>query len=201
MIKNIFKWALMAFSVLLLIFAILLQSGLIQIFREFQPFEIIADMDNQIKILPQAKSGFFKDSSSFRNPVPNTVPKVGSKYHYIDIEYEEAVQVITNPLEATDRVLERGKNRFEIFCVPCHNHDGKGKGVIITNVKLKEGEEGFPAPADLTREFTRNISDARIFHILSAGQNLMFPVGYKLNETDRWTLVHYIRKLQRDSQK
>jgi hypothetical protein len=197
--KSIFKWILMFLSVILLVVVIILQLGVIKIYREFQPFEIIADMDNQIKTLPQKESSFFPDSSSFRNPIDNTIPKYGSKYHLTDLEYEEAEVQNNNPLEPTEKVIARGKNRFETFCVPCHNHDGKGKGVIITNVKLKEGEEGFPAPANLTRDFTRSISDARIFHILSAGQNLMFPVNYKLNETDRWALVHYIRKLQKDS--
>lgn len=199
MIKTTFKWFLMVLSSLLLIVAILLHLGLIKFYREFQPFEIIADMDNQIKSLPQKESNFFPDSASFRNPVENTVPKIGSKYQLIDLEYEEAENENKNPLEPTEKVHARGKNRFETFCVPCHNYDGKGNGIIITKVKLKEGEEGFPAPANLTREFTRKISDARIFHILSAGQNLMFPVNYKLNETDRWALVHYIRKLQKDS--
>ncbi len=197
--KNILKWSLMIFSSLLLIGAIMLQTGVIKFYRAFQPFEIIADMDNQIKPSPQKESSFFADSSSFRSAIENTVPKFGSKYHLTDLEYEEAEFENKNPLEPTERVLARGKNRFETFCVPCHNYDGKGNGVIITKVKLKEGEEGFPAPANLTREFTRTISDARIFHILSAGQNLMFPVNYKLSETDRWALVHYIRKLQKDS--
>lgn len=189
----------MIISVIVLIVGIILQSGVIKIYRELQPFEIIADMDNQIKPLPQKESSFFPDSASFRNPIENTIPKFGSKYHLIDLEYEEAEVINKNPLEPTERVLARGKNRFETFCVPCHNHDGKGKGVIITKVQLKEGEEGFPTPANLTREFTRSISDERIYHILSAGQNLMFPVNYKLNKIDRWALVHYIRKLQKDS--
>lgn len=197
--KTILKWFLIFLSVFLIISAILLQSGLITFYRSFQPFEIIADMDNQIKPLPQKGSGFFPDSSSQRPPIENTIPKTEIKYHLIDLDIEEAELENKNPLEPTKRVIARGKNRFETFCVPCHNHDGKGKGVIITKVKLKEGEEGFPAPANLTREFTRSISDARIFHILSAGQNLMFPVNYKLNETDRWALVHYIRKLQKES--
>jgi hypothetical protein len=72
---------------------------------------------------------------------------------------------------------------------------------IITDVVLEEDEEGFPGPPDLTEKRTRELSDARIYHILSAGQNLMFAYNDRLNPEKRWVLVNYIRKLQNDAEK
>jgi hypothetical protein len=193
---RIIKWILISLSVSFLIIMIALRYGLINFLHEYQPFEIIGDMDNQVKITPQKESRFYKDGSSSRKPVENTVPKYGTKYHFIDLEFEEAEASIKNPLEPTEFVINRGKNRFEIFCTPCHGFDGRGKGTMITKANLKPGEEGFPVPADLMRERTRNLADQRIFHILSAGQNLMFQVTFKLTEEDRWAIVHYLRRLQ-----
>jgi len=199
-IKNILLILITFLPVVLLIYYLLIKLNIIATDPKAQPFEIIADMDHHKKLLPQSTSDFFPDSSAFRYPVLGTVPRFGSFYKFEMTEYEKAESTFTNPIENSDFVLQRGKNRFQALCVPCHNQDGKGKGLIITKVQLKEGEEGFPEPADLTSKNTRNYSDARLFHILSAGQNLMYPISNRVNEIDRWCLVHYIRFLQKQVQ-
>ncbi len=158
--------------------------------------ETVSDMQEQPKFTPQEANGFFPDSASMRMAPTKSVPVNAKRYTHTMLEYEKATDLI-NPLPPDDYVLARGYNRYRIFCVVCHGEDGKGNGRIVTQPKLAEDEEGFPQPADLTSENTKKLSDGRLFHILSAGQNLMFPVNYKMNETDRWALVHYIRKLQK----
>lgn len=165
--------------------------------KKNQPFQIIADMDSQVKPKPQKDSRLLS-RSDFRTLTPDsTYPSFGSKYPFEQIDFAIAESTFKNPLPASEFIINRGKQRFETHCVPCHNFDGLGRGKIITDVKLKEDEEGFPEPANLTRPETQKLSDARIFHILSSGQNLMFPVNDKLSENERWALVHYIRYLQK----
>ena len=157
--------------------------------------ETVSDMQEQKKITAQKPYAFFQDSSSMRPSPLHSIPVGKQKYKYEQAEYDSS-ETLVNPLPSNDYVLARGKNRFEIFCVPCHGKDGKGKGLIITKPQLAEDEEGFPPPADLTSAHTISLSNGRLFHILSSGQNLMFRVNFKMSEIDRWTLVHYIRHLQ-----
>jgi len=158
--------------------------------------ETVADMEHQAKVSPQEPDGFFNDSASIASVPLNSVPAGKFRYPFEQAEYDSAT-VLVNPLPANDYILARGKNRFQTFCVPCHGNDGEGQGLIITKPELDEDEEGFPPPADLTSRHTKELTDGRLFHILSAGQNLMFPVNFKMNVTDRWALVLYIRKLQK----
>ena len=157
--------------------------------------ETAPDMEEQVKVSPQEISTFFSDSASMRPAPPHSVPVGKQKYRFEQAEYDSAKSFV-NPLPKNEFVLARGRNRFEIFCFPCHNVDGKGNGLIVTKPILSEDEEGFPPPADLTSERTKSLSDGRLYHILSAGQNLMFSVDFKMNETDKWAIIYYIRQLQ-----
>lgn len=200
LIKKILFLVLLFIPIILLFYYFTLKLNIIKTDSKIQPLEAIADMDHQKRLLPQSISAFFPDSSAFRYPVARTLPRFGLEYEFEMIEYAKAESTYANPVKINDFVLQRGKNRFEALCVPCHNNDGRGKGLIITKVQLKEGEEGFPEPANLTSQNTLNLSDARLFHILSAGQNLMFPIAGRVSEIDRWCLVHYIRYLQKQVQ-
>ncbi|MCX7909692.1 MAG: cytochrome c [Ignavibacteria bacterium] len=131
-------------------------------------------------------------------PLKDNFPLFPIFYEFEPQEFAVPERLFQNPLKKTELTILRGKVLYNRFCVPCHNVDGKGNGPIVTQVTLKEDEEGFPSPKDLTSENTRNKSDGRLFHILSAGQNLMFSFNDKLSETDKWCIVHYIRILQND---
>lgn len=169
------------------VFWILLLSGNILWVSDKPPLQVIRDMDNQMMITPQEEYPFFRDRSSFRLPPANTVPRNVSVYTPETIE-EAIAKYPQNPLPATNFVLSRGKNRFEIFCMPCHGADGKGNGTVV--------QRGYPNPPDLTRDVAIAYPDARIFHIISKGQNVMPSYADKLSEVDRWAVVHYIRVLQ-----
>lgn len=157
--------------------------------------ETAPDMEEQAKLTPQEISSFFTDSASMRPPPAHSIPVGKQRYRFEQAEYDSAKSLV-NPLPNNAFVLARGKNRFQIFCVPCHGYEGKGNGLIVTKPKLAKDEEGFPPPANLTSKRTKLLTDGRLFHILSAGQNLMFPVNFKMSEADKWAIVHYIRFLQ-----
>lgn len=195
-VKQILKSSLLYLPLVLLTYVLIVKFDIIKLNRN-QPFELFSDMDRQPKIHPQKESRFFENGATTRMPVDSTFPVCGSSYRWEQVEYFIPESTLTNPLPDDDFYINRGKDRFETFCVPCHNHDGKGKGLIVTKVKLKADEEGFPEPANLTRPESKRLTDGRLFHILSSGQNLMFPVIEKLSVDERWAVIKYIRILQK----
>lgn len=169
-------------------------SGSITWFSEDPPIMIINDMDDQFKVKPQVGSSYYTDRKSGRDPLPNTVPIEGTAYPLDKPDFEKADSVVgANPLEffpeKRQYILSRGKNRYEAFCTPCHNYDGQGNGAVV--------KRGFQNPPNLRDSVTKAKTDAHIFHIISAGQNIMNGYADKIKPNDRWTIVHYIREMQK----
>ena len=170
-------------------------SGSITWFSEDPPIMVIKDMDDQFKVKPQVGSSFYADSKSGRDPIPNTVPMEGTAYPLDKPDFQRADSVVgSNPLdiskpEQRQYVLSRGKNRYEAFCTPCHNYDGQGNGAVV--------KRGFQNPPNLRDSVTKAKSDAHLFHIISAGQNVMNGYADKIKPNDRWSIVHYVREMQK----
>jgi mono/diheme cytochrome c family protein len=165
-------------------FFVALLSGNILWTSDKPPLQIIDDMDDQPKVKPQVASTFFADGKATREPLEYTVPINGTKYA---VSLDEADTKNVNPIQSSELVLARGRNRFNSFCAPCHNYDGKGNGLVV--------QKGFSNPPSLL-ENAKSYSDGKIFHIISAGQNIMSSYADKTSEADRWCIVHYIRALQ-----
>jgi hypothetical protein len=197
---TILKYIILFIPIILVLYFDLFNFGIFSK-SNIQPPELISDMDHDAKIRPQSESKYFKDSTIQRAEIDNTFPIQSEKYSISQIDFGFADSILKNPLEKNEKTLFIGKHLFENFCTYCHGADGRGNGKIITDVVLEEDEEGFPGPPDLTEKRTRGLSDARIYHILSAGQNLMFAYNDRLNPEKRWALVNYIRKLQKDAEK
>lgn len=171
---------------LFLIFWVLLLSGNILWTSNQPPLMVISDMDDQNKVKPQDKSNFFPDGGSVRPPVEGTVPRNGSLYTVESTDEAEAANVNTVP--PTAFVLARGKNRFNTLCAPCHAKDAAGNGLVV--------QRGFTPPPSLLRPETKALSDGRLYHVISFGQNIMPSYADKLSPVDRWAVVHYLRTLQ-----
>ena len=176
-------------------FIVLVLSGNYTWFSKTTPVMVINDMDDQFKVKPQVSSSFFNDCRSGRNPVEHTVSRNGSAYPLDKPDFDKADSLIgSNPLDITtastrEYVLSRGKNRFEAFCTPCHNYDGQGNGSVVAR--------GFQNPPNLRDEVTKAKSDAHLYHIISAGQNIMNGYGDKIQSNDRWAIVAYVREMQK----
>jgi mono/diheme cytochrome c family protein len=98
------------------------------------------------------------------------------------------VPAAINPLPRTREVVERGKTMYETHCVMCHGLSGMGDGTVIGP---------FPKPPLLMSEKLVAYADSQIFHVITRGQNIMYPYGHKVRKEDRWAIVHYVRVLQR----
>jgi mono/diheme cytochrome c family protein len=155
------------------------------------PVEIQPNLDHQFKAIPQSPNTFFADGKSLREPVEGTVAR-GTQVYTLsagDIDAAETANVEPADLPKTEFVLARGQNRFNTFCAPCHNYDAKSQSKLVQ----RGAWAGIP---DLTRPETQALSNARIFHVISAGQNLMPSYADKIDPIDRWAIIRYLRKLQ-----
>lgn len=195
--KTFFLLLLLFVNVLLFAFLLLLILGKFHIIHHLRPFEIIRDMDYQNKLTPTHFSVFFDEKTRNLLPLRESSPLENNIYRFEPYEFLKAEQIFNkNPVSLNNFTLKRGEILYERYCAFCHGRTGKGEGENVTKVMLEEGEEGFPPPKDLTSKSARNLADGRLFHILSAGQNLMFPFHDRLNSFDKWCIIHYIRKIQ-----
>ncbi|MBE0643990.1 MAG: c-type cytochrome [Bacteroidetes bacterium] len=151
------------------------------------PIQIRYDMQYQTKVGAQQTSTFFADRKSMRDHVPGTVPRHGSMYPYTT--FQEAEAELTNPVAGNTSVLARGKNRFNAFCSPCHSVTGQDTTEVV--------RKGLQKPPNLAGANAKSYSDAHIFHVISAGQNIMPGYADKLKPEDRWAIVNYVRELQK----
>lgn len=161
-------------------------------FSTTPPIEIQPNLDHQFKAIPQSPNTFFADGKSLREPVEGAVAR-GAQVYTLgqgDIDAAETANVEPADLpKDSEFLLARGQNRFNTFCSPCHYYNGQSENSAVS----KKGWAGIP---NLTRPETAALSNARIFHIISAGQNLMPSYADKIDPIDRWAIIRYLRTLQ-----
>jgi mono/diheme cytochrome c family protein len=95
---------------------------------------------------------------------------------------------VTNPLPIDRRTLERGRERFDIYCSPCHSIVGDGDGMIV--------RRGFPQPPSYHTDRLRNAPDAHFYSVITNGYGMMYSYADRVAPSDRWAIVAYIRALQ-----
>lgn len=121
-------------------------------------------------------------------PVPDTVPRDYTPYRFAQADTTDAMRELSNPLPRTAAVLYRGQRVFMTYCVVCHGPKGDGQGYIVPK---------FPMPPSLLSDKVSNWPDARIYHIITRGQNLMPSYASQILPEDRWAAIDYVRALQR----
>ncbi len=92
------------------------------------------------------------------------------------------------PFPITREVLERGRDRFNIYCTPCHGMSGDGDGMIV--------QRGFRRPPSYHIERLRTAPVGHFFDVITNGLGAMYPYGYRVPPRDRWAIIAYIRALQ-----
>ncbi|MBX7147672.1 c-type cytochrome [bacterium] len=142
-------------------------------------FEYMPDMMDQWHIKAQEEP--------YRAAPEGTVP-VGYKAYPYSKEEGDMANSLQNPLAMTKENLLLGKKTFNTYCIVCHGSRGKGDGYIVPK---------FPMPPSLQSDKVRGLSDGRLFHIMTRGQNLMPSYASQTLEKERWATALYIRALQR----
>jgi len=157
-----------------------------------EPIHINPNMDAQERFEAQEANAFFEDGRAMRLPVKGTVARGFLKEDTALWTGKTADGAwADNPLSVDLALLERGRERYDIFCSVCHGVAGDGKGIIMT------GGYGYvPAPSYHT-DLIRAQPDGYLYDALTAGIRSMPGYGSQIPVGDRWAIVAYIRALQR----
>ncbi len=136
------------------------------------------DMAEQPKARAYAASPIWADGAAARPLVQGTVARGA-------LARAQAVRV---PPAVDAALLARGRERFDIFCAPCHGPAGRGDGRVV--------QRGFPAPPDFLSARLRAAPARHFLKVIDQGYGVMFPYGARVPPRDRWAITAYIRALQ-----
>jgi mono/diheme cytochrome c family protein len=148
------------------------------------------DMHNQPKYQPLEGSELFADGAASRTPVEGTVARGLLREDsrlYRGLEADGSF-VATIPLPVTAELVARGRQRFEIYCSPCHGRTGDGQGMVVSR--------GFKQPESLHAERLHQTQDGYFYDVISNGFGQMSSYASQVKPEDRWAIVSYVRALQ-----
>jgi hypothetical protein len=156
------------------------------------PIHLNPSMDDQPKVRPQAASTFFYDGSGMRAPVPGTVAIGGLKEDgaFFTGKGADGQFVSASPVPVTEQVAARGRDRYRIYCQPCHDARGDGRGILL--------QRGSVPTASFHQEKILKYSDGQIFDVITNGFGLMAGYKWPIPPEDRWAIVAHVRELQRE---
>lgn len=127
---------------------------------------------------PYDPAPMFSNGASARMPVASTVGR--------DANLSDRPARI--PLPVNQALLNRGRERFGIFCSPCHGLAGDGDGPVV--------QRGFPKPPSYHQDALRQAPDSHFYDVISQGYGAMFSYASRISPEDRWAIVAYVRALQ-----
>ena len=146
-------------------------------------------MAEQPRYEPLGKSDFFIDGRSSRQPVEGTVARGelrdDEQFYTGNIGGKPAE---TFPFPVSAEILQRGRQRFDIFCSPCHDRVGNGQGMVV--------RRGFRAPPSLHIDRLRQAPPGHFFDVMTRGFGTMPSYAAQISAADRWAIAAYIRALQ-----
>jgi mono/diheme cytochrome c family protein len=148
-----------------------------------------ADMQNQPREFPQRGSDFFADGRSVRPQVENTVARGQlheDSYFYTGLQDGKEGNAL--PFAVTSAVLERGQERYNVYCTPCHSRVGNGEGMIV--------ERGYRPAGNFHTERLMNAPLGHFFNVITNGYGAMPEYAAQVAPADRWAIVAYIKALQ-----
>lgn len=167
---------------------------------EDPPVHLFGDMDWQPKYQWGEASPLFEDGRAMRPLVDGTIPlghlNEDDGYYRGKLASGEYVARVTDlkmgdkSVEVDEKMIRRGEDRFNIYCAPCHDQSGGGRGMVV--------QRGFPPPVDLSSDRVRNeMRDGQIFETITNGVRNMPAYRKQIPVADRWAIVTWVRVLGR----
>ena len=150
------------------------------------------NMDSQPKYKAQSQSNFFEDRKTMRKPVEGTIPRgwLREDDAYFRGRNANDSFIKEAPVPLSGSALNRGRERFDIYCSVCHGQDGYGKGIIV--------EKGFFRPPSFHIDRIKKMPDGQVFDIITNGIRNMPAYRNQIPVEDRWMIIRYLRILQRN---
>jgi len=166
------------------------------------PLEVFPDMDHQAKYKAQAESKFFADGRADRQRIAGTVA-FGRRSDAADTKFLKADSALfegkdekgawiagfPSAITVDAKFLERGQDRYTIYCAPCHGAIGDSNGITK--------QYGMGATPTYHDDRLRNMAEGEIFNTITHGKGNMLSYAAQLPADDRWAVIAYVRALQR----
>jgi mono/diheme cytochrome c family protein len=167
---------------------------------EDPPVHLFGDMDWQPKYQWGEASPLFEDGRAMRPLVDGVIPlghlNEDDGYYRGKLASGEYVARVTDlkmgdkSIEVDEKLIRRGEDRFNIYCAPCHDQSGGGRGMVV--------QRGYPPPVDLSSDRVRNeMRDGQIFETITNGIRNMPAYRKQIPVADRWAIVTWVRVLGR----
>ena len=147
------------------------------------------DLARQAYHRPLGKSDFFPDGMASRPLVEHTIARGQLRNDEQFFTGRVNGQLVDSfPAPVTRAMLERGRERFDIYCSVCHGRTGEGNGIIV--------QRGFPTPPSLHLDRLRTAPAGHFVEVIANGFGLMYSYAARVEPADRWAIAAYIRALQ-----
>jgi mono/diheme cytochrome c family protein len=148
-----------------------------------------SDMYDQPKLEPLEPSSFFDDGRSARPLEPGVVSREEPTTEGpLETGRDANGPLTTLPLPLTQALVERGRERFTIYCAPCHGRIGDGDGMIVLR--------GFRRPPSFHTDKVRGLPVGQLYNVITQGFGTMPPYRKQIPRDDRWAITAYVRALQ-----
>ncbi len=147
------------------------------------------DMHDQPKYIPLRQSTFFGDARSARPIVPGTVARGQLREDVLLYTGKvNGADATVFPFPVDERVMRRGRERFDIHCSPCHGRSGQGDGMVV--------QRGYRRPPTYHQDRLRDAPVGHFFDVITNGFGAMPDYAGQILPEDRWAIIAYVRALQ-----
>jgi len=160
---------------------------------------IIQDMDSQPKYKAQRENTFFADGHADRPAIDGTVAVGDARdddKFYKGKEGDAWTRTFPSQVSLTEATMDRGRERFGIYCTPCHGQVGLGDGMVAKRADSLAQGTWIP-PTNMTQEYLRQMPVGELFNSITNGVRNMPGYGAQIKTEDRWAIIMYVRALQR----
>jgi len=166
---------------------------------EDAPLLPIRNMYDQERYNPESFSTFYADHRTMRDPIAGTMSREEYEANSevaTGVREDETGYLLTIPSTEVarwgglEKMLERGQKRYNIYCTPCHDETGSGKGMVA------RFQPGFPPLPSYNDPRIRSMPDGQLFATMSNGVRNMPAYRAQIPVADRWAIVSYVRALQ-----
>jgi mono/diheme cytochrome c family protein len=147
------------------------------------------EMRDDSRLKPYQESPFFADRNASRPLVNGVVPRGEARAD--DFFYTGEIQgrlVRGFPAPVTRAQLQKGQERYNIYCSVCHGLTGVGDGMIV--------QRGFPRPPSFHEQRLRDAPEGHFFHVITHGYGAMYSYASRVEPDERWAIIAYLRALQ-----
>ncbi len=158
------------------------------------PIHLNPNMDNQERFDAQEQNNFFDNKMSMRMPVEGTIPRgyleSGNPEYYSGKTKTGFVSSVSDVIDVDELFINRGKERYNIYCSVCHGYTGVGDGLVAQN-------DEYPLiPTSIHSSTLDDKQDGYFFDVITNGVRNMPSYSHQISVEDRWAIVTYLKALR-----